>query len=183
MNLLSDLPLRDGTGRLRMIVETPGGSRVKLKYEPALGIFEWSRLLVLGSRYPHDFGFLPQTLADDGDAIDAILLADEQTWPGVAVPVRVMGALRVEQQRPGGPKKRNDRLLCVPALDKSHDHLRDIGDVPQRVRDELENFCHSSLALTGKQIKLLGWADAREAGGLVRQGERAFAARASTIAP
>ena len=175
MNLLHDLPLRDRRGRLRMIVETPGGSRVKLKYDPALELFEWSRLLVLGSRYPHDFGFFPQTLADDGDALDAILLADEQTWPGVAVPVRVIGALRVEQQRPGGRKKRNDRLLCVPALDKSHDHLVDIDSVPQRVRDELQTFCHTSLALTGKRIKFLGWADAAEAEELVAAGERAFA--------
>ncbi len=173
MNLLRELDLRDDAGNLRAVVESPGGSRVKLKYDPDTGVFAWSRLLVAGVRFPHDFGFFPQTLADDGDALDVILLASEHTYPGVVVPCRAVGALRIEQQRGNGPVKRNDRVIAVPAFDGVATDIADIADVPIRTRDELEAFTHASLALTGKKIKIRGWADAAEAGDIIAAAEAA----------
>lgn len=173
MNLLRDLPARDASGNVRVVVETPAGSRVKYKYDERLGVFSWSRTLVRGVRFPYDFGFVPRTLADDGDALDALILADETTHPGIVVPTRVVGALRIEQQRDGGPVKRNDRLIAVPAFDSAHG-ITDIADVKQRVRDELEQFTHAALVLTGKLIVLRGWADAAEAATVLRDAEARF---------
>jgi inorganic pyrophosphatase len=174
VNLLRDLPLRDGAGNVRVVVETPAGSRVKYKYDEHIGVFEWSRLLPLGSRYPYDYGFLPGTLAEDGDALDALVWAPEPTQIGVIVPSRVIGALRVEQQRDGGPIKRNDRIIAVPVRDPNGTGHTDIAAMPAVVRDELERFFTASLALTGKQIQLRGWADAAEAAAIVSAAEKRF---------
>lgn len=167
VNLLHDLPLRDEAGHVRVVVEVPRGSGVKLKYDDRLGLFVWSRALSLGIRYPYDFGFFPQTLAGDGDAMDAVVFAEEGSYPGVVVPARVIGALRVEQQRPGQAVKRNDRVLVVPASAHRRKQIGDIGGVPQRTLDELQAFFAASLALTGKSVRFCGWADAAEATRLI----------------
>lgn len=174
INMVRQLPLRDGVGNVRVVVETPAGSRVKYKYDETLGVFAWSRLLPPGLVYPFDYGFLPGTVSGDGDALDAIVWAEQPTQSGVVVPSRVIGALRVEQQRDGGPVKRNDRILVVPVLDPNEAAARDVTDVPGGVLTELERFFVASLNGTGKVIRLDGWADAMEAEGLVIACEGAF---------
>jgi inorganic pyrophosphatase len=174
-NLYRDLPTRDGRGRLLIVVEAPRGSEVKIKYDEALGVFVWSRSLTLGMRFPFDFGFVPRTLADDGDGLDALVYADVGTSPGVVVPSRVIGALRIAQQRTGEAEKRNDRLVVVPEAEHRYAHLTDVTELPERVRAEIETFFTTSLALTGKYIELRGWASADEAERLVDEGVRRFA--------
>jgi inorganic pyrophosphatase len=149
------------------VVEAPAGSNVKLKYDDGLGAFVWSRRLSAGVTYPFDYGFVPGTRSGDGDALDALVFSDVGSYPGVVVPSRIIGALRVEQQRDGQPPKRNDRVLVVPAFDHHRDAVSDIGDLSQRTLDEIEEFFRASLVLTGKQVTFLGWADAAEAEALV----------------
>lgn len=167
INLLHDLALRDDRGNLRVVVEVPRGSAVKLKYDEHTGTFVWSRTLTLGVRFPYDFGFLPQTLAGDGDAVDAMIYAEASTYPGVIVPARAIGTLRVRQVRPGQPPKRNDRVLVVPIHDHRGDQIADIGQIDARVRAEIEAFFAASLALTGKNVQFCGWADAAETAGII----------------
>lgn len=169
MNLLHDLTLhvRDHGDRVHLVVEVPRGSTVKLKYDDERGVFMWSRALSLGVSFPFDFGFLPQTLADDGDALDGISMSMMPSYPGVVVSARAVGTLRVEQKRGDQPVKRNDRLLLVPVNAHRYRHIQDIHDVPQRVRDEIEAFCQASLLLTGKHVTFRGWADARETMSLI----------------
>ncbi len=159
---------------MRVVVEVPAGSSVKLKYDPALRSFVWSRGLSLGVTYPNDFGFLPQTLAEDGDALDALVYSDLSSYPGVIVPARVVGALRVEQQRDGGPVKRNDRIIVIPVHDHRNRSIANVSQVGSRILDELEEFFRASLVLTGKQIELRGWADADEASDIVEQSAQRF---------
>lgn len=167
VNLLRDLPLFPDTGgdgdTVQAVVETPRGSSLKLKYVPAFDRFAWSRSLSLGVTFPYDYGFLPQTLAEDGEAVDAVVLADVGSFPGVIVPARIVGALRVLQQRDGGPAKRNDRVVVVPVNEHRHRALADVGDLPERMRDELEAFFGASLLLTGKRVEFRGWSSAAEA--------------------
>jgi len=174
VNLFRDLSLRDEAGNVRVVVEVPAGSSVKLKYEPRLNLFVWSRGLSLGVTFPHDFGFLPQTLAEDGDALDALVYSDAPSYPGVVVPGRVIGALRVEQQRDGGPVKRNDRIVVVPVHDHRNRAIENASELGSRLLDELEEFFRASLVLTGKQIRFRGWADAEEACEIVDDASHRF---------
>ena len=176
VNLLRDIPLRDPDGNLRVVVEVPAGSRVKLKYDPTLDLFVWSRGFSLGVSFPYDFGFLPQTIAEDDDALDALVFTDTGSFPGVVVPSRLIGGLRVEQQRDGGPVKRNDRLLVVPVNDHRNDHINDVGQLSSRVTEEIVEFFAASLALTGKLVRFRGWADREEAAAIVAAAEQRFRA-------
>jgi inorganic pyrophosphatase len=154
------LTARDEHGHVRVIVENPRGSTVKLKYDAKLHLFTWSRPLPVGISLPFDLGFIPGTLADDGDPVDAFLYTDVASCAGVLARGRVVAALRIEQQRDGGPVKRNDRVLVVPVEAHRQADVRDLADIPLRVREEIEAFCLAAVALTGKQIRLAGWADA-----------------------
>lgn len=154
-------------GRVHAVVECPAGSAVKLKLDPDRGGFVWSRGLPAGVSFPHDFGFVPRTLAGDGDALDALILGASAGFPGVIVPSRVLGALRLYQTRDGGPEKENHRLLLVPSNEHRLAHLREPDDLGARHLTELEAFFRASLALTRKRIRLDGWTGAAEAESMI----------------
>lgn len=174
VNLLHDLPLFDEGGHVNVVVEVPRGSEVKLKYDADRCVFVWSRPMSLGICYPYDFGFLPQTLAGDGDAVDAVVFAEVASYPGVVVPSRVIGALRVEQEREGQPIKRNDRLIMVPLNAHRRSQTLDIGGVPPRILAEIEAFFAASLMLTGKAVRFCGWAAADEAAELIAEAHARY---------
>jgi len=174
MNLLRDLSPFDEAGRTHIVVECPRGAAVKLKYNPEWNLFSWSRGLPAGVSFPADFGFVPQTLAGDGDAVDALVLGSSAGFPGGVVPARLIGVLQVFQTRDGGPEKDNHRLLAVP---ENEHRFADVGapiDLGQRRLLELESFFNASLALTGKQIRLAGWRDSNEAGALVKRAHESY---------
>jgi inorganic pyrophosphatase len=99
-------------GLVQVIIETPAGSRNKFAYDPDQGIFALKKVLPAGMVFPYDFGFLPQTIAPDGDPIDVLLLMDEPAFPGCAVKSRLIGVIE-GQQLDGKKKIRNDRLVAV----------------------------------------------------------------------
>jgi inorganic pyrophosphatase len=167
VNFLDDLPLRDGDGATRVLIETPAGSAVKLKYEPALGTFTWSRGLPSGIVFPADFGFVPQTLAGDNEALDALVIGASAGFPGVVVATRLLGVLRVYQRRDGGPEKENHRVLAAPVREHRLAHLAEPGDLGARWHKEIAAFFQAYLALTGKQIRVDGWGGPSEAAALV----------------
>src|ERR1700753_3284058 len=97
-------------GFVQVIIETPAGSRNKFAYDPDQGIFALKKVLPAGMVFPYDFGFLPQTMAPDGDPIDVLLLMDEPAFPGCAVKSRLIGQIQGEQL--GGKKKITKERLC-----------------------------------------------------------------------
>src|SRR5436190_17387182 len=105
-------PLQDEeeTEIVNAVIETPQGSRNKYKYDPEMGLFRLSKVLPAGSEFPFSFGFIPRTLAEDGDPVDVLLLADEPVPVGCVVPARLIGVLEAENVD-GGKKERNDRLI------------------------------------------------------------------------
>lgn len=165
---LASLSARDDDGALRVVVESPAGARVKLKYDPTLGAFTISRPLVLGVVYPFDWGFVPGTQGPDGDPIDVILASDFSTYPGVVIPARALGLIRAEQNaKSGGGRQRNDRIVAEPTQAR-----RSIGGLSERVRKELEHFFTAVTAFEGKDIQILGWGSGDEANALVEQARR-----------
>jgi inorganic pyrophosphatase len=152
------------------VVESPRGSKLKRKFETDLGIFTVSRPLVLGVSYPFDWGFVPSTKAEDGDPLDAMVLLDAPTYPGVVVACEPIGVVRVEQKKKTGRgRERNDRIIASPVQAPRFDGLRDGRKLPKRARDEIERFFLAAVTLEGKDVELLGWGTPREARALVER--------------
>jgi len=179
---LEKLPTRDDDGAFYVVVESPRGSPVKLKYQADLDAFTVSRPLMLGLTYPFDWGFVPSTRVDDGDPLDAMVLWDVPTAPGVVVPCRAVAVVRVEQDAKNkGRRERNDRVLAVPIASARGAEIHGPEDIGERVRKELERFFVAATGFSGKSPKVLGWGDASEAEALVESSrlDRAEAREAS----
>lgn len=159
---LDQLPTWDEKGVLNVIVESPRGSGVKLKYEPEIGAMTMSRPLPLGVTFPFEFGFVPRTRAEDGDPIDAAVLLDVATFPGVVLRCRPIAVLRASQRGTKG-RVRNDRLVTIASEDRRRAHVKDVTELEAREKNEIERFFVAAVALEGKELELLGWGDARAA--------------------
>ena len=118
-----------------VLIEIPRGSRNKYEVDHATGRIRLDRTLFTATQYPADYGFVPDTLAEDGDPLDALVLVEEPTFPGCLIRSRPIGMYRMTDEN--GP---DDKVLCVPAGDPRLEHLRDINDVPQFDLLEIEHF-------------------------------------------
>lgn len=164
---LARLPARDADGALRVVIESPRGAPVKLKYDPALDAMTVSRPLPLGLSYPYDWGFVPGTCAPDGDPVDALVFWDVPSFPGVVVPCRAIGVVRLEQDSRRSGRVRNDRIVAVPVKHARGADLRGPDDLGARVRDEIAQFFLSAIFFEPKNPRLLGWGGPEEADELV----------------
>jgi inorganic pyrophosphatase len=163
------LPTFAGDDIFHIVVESPRGWAVKLKYSAELGAFSISRPLPLGLTYPFDWGFVPSTRAPDGDPVDAAVFWDVATFPGVVIPCRAFALIKVEQNRADGSgRARNDRILAVPIEGRRQRDLTPATALPPRVRDELELFFLTAAALEGKDPRIIGWDEPAAALELVR---------------
>lgn len=161
------LPARNAAGEFHVVVESPRLSRVKLKFDNKLMAFTVSRPLALGLTYPYDWGFVPSTRAQDGDPLDAIILWDASSYPGVVIPCRALGVILLEQNDKKGGRERNDRLVAVPVNAPRDGELRTHLDLAERERAELSQFFVSAVFFAKKDPKILGWGTAQEAEALV----------------
>jgi inorganic pyrophosphatase len=174
---LSKLPTRDREKHVRVVVESPRGSGVKLKYDPELGAFALSRPLPLGVTYPFDWGFVPGTRAADGDPLDAMVLLDCPSYPGVVVACSPIGVVRVEQDaREGGRRERNDRVIAVAASAPRFEAIKDAMELPERLREEIQQFFLTAVLFEKKNASLLGWDGKAAAEALVDESSRRKAA-------
>lgn len=159
-------------GLLQVIVETPKGNRNKFAFDHEQKVFVLRKVLPAGMSFPYDFGFLPGTLAEDGDPIDVLLLMDEPAFPGVVVRARLIGVIEAEQSE-GSRRVRNDRLLAVAEASHLYANLDSPNDLPQNFLDELQQFFVNYDRLEGKEYKLLGCKGRAEAERLVAKAKRA----------
>ena len=172
MKDLVSLPVRNAAGVL-VVVETPAGSRVKLKVDPEMGHVSVSRPLPLGLHYPFDWGFVPSTKAEDGDPLDAMLYGTGPGEPGVVVPARLLGVVKVEQnKKQGSGRQRNDRLFLAP-VPPHGDEPKDVFAFSERLRVELEDFFVWSTRWEKKDLRFLGWGGIEEAEAILSAAERA----------
>lgn len=151
------------------MVESPRGSTLKLKYDPDRLVMTLARPLPAGLVYPFDWGFVPSTEGPDGDPIDAFVLWDASSYPGIVLTCRTIGVLQVEQNAKNAKgRQRNDRIAAVPIEAARWESIRSVRDVSKRIRAEVEQFFLASVAFEKKDAKILGWAGPREAIALVR---------------
>jgi inorganic pyrophosphatase len=159
-------------GTFQVIIETPKASRNKYSYDPEQGIFTLRKVLPEGMVFPHDFGFLPRTLASDGDPIDVLLLMDVPAFPGCLVPSRLIGVME-GVQLDGKKKIRNDRLIAIAELSHAYKDWKKLKDLPDQFITELEAFFVNYHGLEGKKYKLLGCKEAKTALDLVKKSQKA----------
>ena len=156
---------------LRVIIETPKGSHNKYKFDPELGAYRLNKVLAEGMTFPYDFGFIPQTRAQDGDPLDVLLLIDEPVFPGCVVEARVVGVIEAEQSE---DKKtvRNDRVLAVGTQSRVYGDIKKPGDLRSNMLKELELFFVAYNKAQGKKFKILGCKGADTAMKLIEQSRK-----------
>lgn len=162
-----NVPARGAGGSVHVVVESPRGATLKYKYSPEFAAVMLSRPLPAGLAYPYDWGFVPSTRAADGDPLDAFVVWDASSFPGVVIECRPIGVLKVSQQPQGRERERNDRLAVVPVKAVRLSGVRSVFDLPERSRQELEQFFVAAVAFEQKALQLLGWGGADEAAGLL----------------
>ena len=130
---------KDDKSSVQVLIETPKGCRNKYKFDPKLRSFTLSRVLPDGMLFPYDFGFVPSTMAEDGDPIDVLLLMDAPAFPGCVIESRLIGVIEGEQNEQGRTV-RNDRLLAVAKQSHRYSDLKNISDMNQNQLKELAEF-------------------------------------------
>jgi inorganic pyrophosphatase len=147
---------------INMIVETPKGTRNKFAWKETYGVIELRRILRGGMSWPCDFGFVPQTLAEDGDALDVALLIDEPCFPGCLVRARVVGSIGLIKNG-----DENDRILAVPislpGAASVWDEVRELKDISPRLVEEIQGFLKDYQTFEGNAIELTGIQNADDA--------------------
>lgn len=139
----------------RVVIETPKGRRNKFDYEPELEAFTLGGLLGEGLSFPFDFGFVPSTVAEDGDPIDIMILMDEPAHVGCILDVRLIGVMEATQTEDGKTIE-NDRLLGVAVHSYNHEDIRSVADVNKSILDQLEEFFIAYNKSRGKKFKVKG---------------------------
>jgi inorganic pyrophosphatase len=140
--------------RLHCLVEIPKGSRNKYEYDEELHAIKLDRFLFSSVVYPTDYGFIPQTLAEDGDPLDAMVCVSEATFPGCVIPVKPIALFKMRDD-----KGVDDKVCCVPLNDPNWNTMDKLDDLPQALRDEISYFFAIYKLPEGKVVKVDGWYD------------------------
>jgi len=163
----------DDSGDLNVIIETPRGSRNKLKYDPKNDLFLLNKVLPAGAVFPHDFGFFPSTAGQDGDPLDVLVLMEEPIFPGNLVRVRLIGVIEAEQTEKG-ETIRNDRLIAVAAECQDWRNVRELDDLNANLVAEIEHFFVSYNEMAARKFKPIGRPGSKRARKLLDEGMQRF---------
>ncbi|MFO5526466.1 MAG: inorganic diphosphatase [Cuspidothrix sp.] len=161
---LSRIPAQPKPGVVNVLIEIAGGSQNKYEYDKDLQAFALDRVLYSSVKYPYDYGFIPNTLADDGDPLDGMVIVDEPTFPGCVIAARPIGYLEMID---GGD--RDEKILCVPDKDPRYSHVKSLKDLAPHRLDEIAEFFRSYKNLEKKVTNILGWQDVEQVAPLVEK--------------
>ncbi len=146
-------------------IEIPQGSRNKYEVDHQTGRIRLDRLLFTSTRYPADYGYIEDSLGEDGDPLDALVLLDEPTWPGCLVRARPIGMFHMRDEAGG-----DDKILCVPAGDPRKDSILELDDISEYDRLEIQHFFETYKDLEpGKSVEGAHWAGREEAEDCIRE--------------
>jgi len=159
MDLWHDIPTGDNVPEdINVIVEIPKGSQNKYEYDKENKVFRLDRVLFSPMHYPGDYGIVPQTLAGDDDPLDALVLVNYPTYPGMLLSSRPIGVLHMQDNG-----EQDDKILCVPNFDIRMESMQSVRDIPTAVRQEIAHFFQVYKELEGKKVVIGGWDELEEA--------------------
>lgn len=141
-----------------VLIEIPKGSRNKYEYDFDLKKLRYDRMIFSSMMYPADYGFIPETLALDGDPLDVLVLVTEPTFPGCVMEVKPIGVFHMADEK--GP---DEKVICVPISDPIWNRLNDLSDVNGHLIKEIEHFFKVYKDLEQKKVDVEGWGDVTEA--------------------
>jgi inorganic pyrophosphatase len=159
--------MKDST--IWVIIEIPKGSRNKYEYYEKLGRIKLDRMLFSSVQYPMDYGFIPETLAEDGDTLDAMVLVSEPTYPGIAIESRPIGLFKMWDE-----KGEDDKILCVPINDPNWNTVKTLDDLPPHLLLEIEHFFEIYKDLEKKKTGVEGWEDVFAAFSAIKEAEERY---------
>ncbi|HEY1041943.1 MAG TPA: inorganic diphosphatase [Candidatus Paceibacterota bacterium] len=159
MNLLHDIA-PGSADQMNVVIEIPNGSKNKYEIDKETGMIALDRVLHTAQSYPFDYGFVPQTLWDDGDALDVVLLTTQPLLPGILVHARPVAILPMVD---GG--EQDEKVLAVPASDPRFNDIQDLGDVNKHTLKEISHFFETYKKIQNKEVTVGEWqgADAAKA--------------------
>ncbi|MCL4386743.1 MAG: inorganic diphosphatase [Actinobacteria bacterium] len=142
---------------VNVIVEVPKGSRNKYEYDPINKRIKLDRVLFSAVHYPADYGYIENTLAEDGDEVDVLVLISEPTFPGCLIEAKPIGVLKMRDE-----KGIDNKILAVPLKDPLYQHINDIHDIAPHLLSEIENFFMTYKKLEAKVVETDGWSDLKK---------------------
>ena len=157
--------------RLQVVIETPKGSRNKLKFDPATRQFKLSKVMPEGMMFPYDFGFVPSTKADDGDPLDVLVLTDAPLFPGCQVECRLIGVIKAEQEEQE-EKNRNDRLIAVAEASLLYSETQSLEDLNATVLKQIDDFFINYQRVRDIRVTILDHGDPGDAQMILQKASR-----------
>lgn len=154
---------------LDVIVEIPKGSRNKYEYDYEKKMIRYDRMIFSSMFYPSDYGFFPETLAEDGDALDALVLVSEPTFPGCLIEVMPIGLFKMFDEK--GP---DSKILCVPVSDPIWNKVTSLEEVNPHLKMEIEHFFQVYKDLEKKKVGIEGWNDKAHAIEAIHNAREAY---------
>jgi inorganic pyrophosphatase len=164
-------PFISGTDDIQAIIETPKGSRNKYAFDEATEMFVLKKALPAGMIFPFDFGFIPYTLAEDGDPLDILVLTDAPTFPGCIVKCRIIGVVKVKQEKKGHDV-RNDRVIAVQLDSRLFNSVQTLNDLEDGMLKEIIHFFASYNQISEDKFEPLGNDGTKEAIRIIHQSIR-----------
>ncbi|MGE5708189.1 MAG: inorganic diphosphatase [Bacteroidota bacterium] len=155
---------------INAVIEIPKLSRNKYEYDPEIEAFRLDRVLSTPLIYPADYGFIPQTLAGDGDPVDVLILMEQPTFTGCVTRVRPLGVLQMSDE-----KGEDTKLLAVPATDRRYDNVERLADLSRHVLAEIEHFFIIYKELDGEYPAVAGWLERDHAFHYLQECHRNYA--------
>ena len=152
------------------VVEIPKGSSNKYEWDEELGAIKLDRLLFSSLGYPTDYGFFRNTLAGDGDPLDAMIVVSEPTFPGCLIEVKPVALFRMRDE-----KAEDNKILCVPHTDPNWSHIEQLDDLPMTLRDEIAHFFSIYKTPEWKVVRVDGWYPREEALESIERAQRRWA--------
>ena len=151
------------------MIEIPKGCRNKYEYDKDQKIMKYDRMIHSSVRYPSDYGFIMDTLAQDGDSLDTLVLVSEPTFPGCVIEVKPVGVLDMWDD-----KGIDEKILCVPLYDPFWNHITELDQIQSHLLREIEHFFSTCKFLENKETGVDGWKDRKHALEIIKQAQDRF---------